>query len=53
MSKFDVKSSVEEPELEPFLFSLAEPECIPDPVLEQDLDPDTTWNGIQNSKKET
>ncbi len=56
MSKFDVKSSVVEPELkpqEPQLFSLAElePECIPDPLPEQDLDPDPTWNGIQKSKK--
>jgi hypothetical protein len=42
MSKFDVKSSVEEPELDPHLFSLAEPECIPDPVPEQDLNPDPT-----------
>jgi len=51
MSNFDFKSSVVESELvEPHLFSLAELEAgtgnIPDPLLEQDLDPDPTWKRI-------
>jgi hypothetical protein len=58
MSRFGVKSSVVEPELEPQepkLFSSVKPEleCIPDPVPKPDLDPGPTWNGIQKSKKLT